>query len=671
MANREEETRETARRDDAMRENGAEGVGAGIARSLGLSGSGGHGRGLNGFGRIDGRRGRRRVARRLLQDLLIVEGSLVLAYALSGAFSPSLAAPFRLGLFLLTAALPIALVYSVLFIVRRHYAVLPRYLAITDFVELFRSCGLLAAVSLLGEAFWPKGAASAPVLLVPVLFGFLVASALCGYRWYQCSLAWRSKDPRGPRDRALVVGAGDAGEAVVRELSRPTHGGHVIVGFVDDSPEKGHLVIHGRPVLGTIAALPELVREHSIDEVLIAMPSAEGETIRRVYDLCAASGARVRTLPSVAAVAANAGGLSRQFREIQIEDLLRRAPIYTDIREVAGYLSGEHVMITGGGGSIGSELARQVARLAPASLILVGKGENSIYEIEQELIQTAGFTPITVIADVRDALAMERVYADYRPSVVFHAAAHKHVPLMQKNPYEAIRNNVLGTLNVAELAVRHGVKRFILISTDKAVKPSSVMGATKRVCEKIVASLARSSDTEFAAVRFGNVLGSRGSLIPMLKAQMERGGPLRITHKEMTRFFMTIPEAVQLVVQAGAIGSRGEVFVLDMGDPVRIDDLAHDLVRMHGLRPGVDMGIQYTGMRPGEKLHEELLYDAEDLVPTTHPKIRMVGNARAGEFGRLKADVRRLVELAEAGDPERTRGALMEMAWDKNAIPLM
>ncbi len=619
-----------------------------------------------GFGRIEGARGRRRVVRRLAQDLLIVETSLVLAYALSGGFAP----PFRLVPFLTAAALPVALVYGVLFVVRRHYAVLPRYLAITDFVELFRSCALLAAVLLLGELALPKGT-PAPPLLVPVLFGFLVASALCAFRIYQRSLAWRTRSPGGHRDRALVVGAGDAGEATVRELTRGGDGGHEIVGLVDDSAEKSHLVIHGRPVLGTIDDLPTLVREHSIDEVLIAMPSAGGPTIRRVYDLCAASKARVRTLPSVAAVAATPGGLSRQFREIQIEDLLRRAPISTDLREIAGYLSGEHVMITGGGGSIGSELARQVARLAPASLILVGKGENSIYEIEQELVQTAGFTPIAVIADVRDPHAMERVYAEYRPSVVFHAAAHKHVPLMQKNPYEAIRNNVLGTLNTAELAVRHGVKKFILISTDKAVKPSSVMGATKRVCEKVVAALAHASDTEFAAVRFGNVLGSRGSLIPMLKAQMERGGPLRITHKEMTRFFMTIPEAVQLVVQAGAIGSRGEVFVLDMGDPVKIDDLALDLVRMHGMRPGVDIAIQYTGMRPGEKLHEELLYDAEDLRPTTHPKIRMVGNARPADLARLKGEIRRLIDLAETGDAERTRSALMEMAWDKNAIPML
>ncbi|RYG78705.1 polysaccharide biosynthesis protein, partial [bacterium] len=473
---------------------------------------------------------------------------------------------------------------------------------------------------LIGEAFDRGRPAAITPLLVPVLFGFLVGFALCALRVYQRSLAWRSKGGGGLRSRTLVVGAGDAGEATVRELARLPNGDHEIIGLVDDNPEKAHLLIHGRPVLGTIDELPRLVVDHSIDEVLVAMPSARGEVIRRVYELCAPSEARVRTLPSVAAVASAPESISRQFREIEIEDLLRRAPIHTDLRKIAGYLSGEHVMITGGGGSIGSELARQIARLSPASIILVGKGENSVYEIEQELIQAAGMTPIAVVADVRDTVAMERVYAEYRPTVVFHAAAHKHVPLMQRNPYEAIRNNVLGTLNVGELALRYGVKKFILISTDKAVKPSSVMGATKRICEKIVAALAIRGDTEFAAVRFGNVLGSRGSLIPLLKAQIKRGGPVRITHQEMTRFFMTIPEAVQLVVQAGALGSRGEVFVLDMGEPVRINDLALDLVRMHGLRPGVDIGVQYTGMRPGEKLHEELLYDAEDLVASSHPK---------------------------------------------------
>lgn len=610
---------------------------------------------------------RRRIARRMAQDLVVVLVSLLAAYGLAGRFL----APFTFGSFLLTAALPVSLVYAGLFLWRRHYAVLPRYVAIGDFVDLFRSCAILALVAFGSELVAPKGPKDASPLLVPVLFGFFVGSALCGFRIVQRNFAWKSKSTGGHRSRTLVVGAGDAGEATIRELVRMPDGGHEIIGLVDDSPEKAHLLIHGRPVLGTIEELPRLVVDHSIDEVLVAMPSASGEVVRRVYDLCAPTKARVRTLPSVAAIASTPEAISRQYREIEIEDLLRREPIRTDLRTIAGYLSGEHVMITGGGGSIGSELARQIARLSPASLILVGKGENSVYEIEQELVQSAGMTPIAVVADVRDAVAMERVFAEFRPTVVFHAAAHKHVPLMQRNPYEAIRNNILGTLNVGELAVRYGVKKFILISTDKAVKPSSVMGATKRVCEKIVAALANASETEFAAVRFGNVLGSRGSLIPMLKAQIKRGGPVRITHQEMTRFFMTIPEAVQLVVQAGALGSRGEVFVLDMGEPVRINELALDLVRMHGLRPGVDIGIQYTGMRPGEKLHEELVYDAEDLIPTIHPKIRMVGHARPGDINRLKADIARLLELADEDGPDRCRQTLMEMAWDKNSVPLL
>ncbi|MER3496302.1 MAG: hypothetical protein C4320_05560, partial [Armatimonadota bacterium] len=446
---------------------------------------------------------------------------------------------------------------------------------------------------------------------------------------------------------------------------------HDIIGLVDDAPEKQHLLLHRKPVLGKILDLPRLIREHSIDEVLIAIPSAHGEVIRHIFDLCSTTKARVRTLPSVPEVAAEGGAISKQFREIEIEDLLRRPTVETDLRKIAGYLSGEHVLITGGGGSIGSELARQIGRLGPASLILVGKGENSIYEIEQELMQSLGVTPIAVIADVRDGRAMEQIFAEYRPTVVFHAAAHKHVPLMQRSPYEAIRNNVFGTLTTAEMAIRHGVKKFILISTDKAVKPSSVMGATKRLCEKIVAALAQTSETEFAAVRFGNVLGSRGSLIPVLKAQIKRGGPVRITHAEMTRFFMTIPEAVQLVVQAGALGSRGEVFVLDMGSPIKVNDLAMELIRMHGLRPGVDIQVQYTGMRPGEKLHEELLYDAEDLVATSHPKIRMVGNARPMDVARFREELNTLGALANDGTPDRCRQYLMELAWEKNAVPLL
>jgi FlaA1/EpsC-like NDP-sugar epimerase len=326
-------------------------------------------------------------------------------------------------------------------------------------------------------------------------------------------------------------------------------------------------------------------------------------------------------------------------------------------------------LVTGGGGSIGSELARQVNRLSPAKLILVGKGENSLYEIEQELIQTQSGPASAVVADVRDHRSMNEIFTKHCPTVVFHAAAHKHVPLMQSNPIEAIRNNVFGTLNTVQTSIKHGVQHFVLISTDKAVNPTSVMGATKRIAEMIVAAHARQSDTYFGIVRFGNVLGSRGSLIPLLKNQIARGGPVRITHPEMTRYFMTIPEAVQLILQAGARGRNGELFILDMGEPVKILDLAEDLIRLHGLEPYKDIEVKFIGPRPGEKLFEELTYDKEALTPTDNPKINM---AKTGmiDMDWLMSELNQLDKICESGDEERAMQFLMELAWGKHDISL-
>ncbi len=306
--------------------------------------------------------------------------------------------------------------------------------------------------------------------------------------------------------------------------------------------------------------------------------------------------------------------------------------------------------------------------MSPATVTLLGKGENSIYEIEQELILTNGFAPSTVVADVRDRLSMERVFREKKPTVVFHAAAHKHVPLMQANPIEAIRNNVWGTWLTAECAIKHGARQFIYVSTDKAVKPSSIMGATKRVGEMIILSLSRRTDTEFSIVRFGNVMGSRGSLVPLLKSQIKRGGPVRVTHPEMTRYFMTIPEAVQLILQAGAIGKNGEIFLLEMGEPVKILDLAKDLIRLHGLVPDEDIAINFTGVRPGEKIHEELLYEQENLTSTVHPKIRSVRNGQAVEWEWLRNEVEHMLDLCEQGNAEEAQHCLMELAWGKTTL---
>ncbi len=553
---------------------------------------------------------------------------------------------------------------------RNQYSTNLRYFGFYDVLNIGIASLFLGAA---GGIFFALMGSSHPSLrfLYPILDILLSSSGLIGVRMIQRYLAWqgkRSDETIARGKRVLIVGAGDAGEAIIREVQRVITTTVEIVGLVDDHPQKQSLRIHGVPVLGRSENIPEIADRVGVDEIWIAMPSAFGPEIRRVFDIANQADLKVRTLPVVSSLVSTAQKpLMKQLREVEIQDLLRRQPVKINLDEVAEYLADEHVLVTGAGGSIGSEIARQVAQMNPASLILVGKGENSIYEIEQELIQTLGITPYTIIADVRDRSSMELIYERYRPTVVFHAAAHKHVPLMEKNPREAILNNIQGTFVTAELAVNYGVKKFILISTDKAVKPSSVMGASKRICEMIVCALGQSSEVEFAAVRFGNVLGSRGSLIPLLQAQIRRGGPVTITHKDMSRFFMSIPEASQLVLQAGAIGKRGEVFILDMGEPIKILDLAIELIRMHGLTPGDDIQIKFTGMRPGEKMHEELVYDREDLQPTAHSKIRMVGNLQPISLAQLKQDIEQLKSLFD--QPDRLVKFLQAMAWEQKASP--
>ena len=456
-----------------------------------------------------------------------------------------------------------------------------------------------------------------------------------------------------PRQRALIVGAGDAGETTARDLLRRPQEGIMPIGFVDDNSLKRRIRIHGLPVLGTTEDIAALTAKHDIQVILIAIPSASGQTLRDILARCEKTHARLCIVPSVSEMLQGVSGKGAGrggaiLRDLNIEDLLRRAPIQTDMDGIASYLSGQRVLVTGAGGSIGSELCRQISRLNPARLILVGQGENSIFEIEQELIREHNCAPTALIGDVKDRSRMEEIFLHERPTVVFHAAAHKHVPLMEANPQEAIKNNVLGTRNVAELASQCGVKKFILVSTDKAVNPSSVMGSTKRIGEMLIQSLAKTTQTQYAAVRFGNVLGSRGSVIPTMRKQIARGGPVTVTDPNMTRYFMTIPEAVQLILQAGAMGKKGEIFILDMGEPVRILDLAQDLVRLSGLRPDIDVKIEFSGIRPGEKLDEELVYSEEEKQKTAHQKI-FVCDTNHIVPPLVFAGVERLIRLAREG----------------------
>jgi FlaA1/EpsC-like NDP-sugar epimerase len=427
----------------------------------------------------------------------------------------------------------------------------------------------------------------------------------------------------------LVVGAGDAGQLVVRELQRNRALGATPIGFVDDDPRKRNDRIQGIRVLGTTDELTSVLRSNRPDEVLIAMPSAPGDVRRKIVDRTRAEGIPVKTLPALHELITGEANLAGRIRPVQVEDVLGREQVDVDLGDVAAYVRGRAVLVTGAGGSIGAELCRQLSRLGVARLILVEQAESALYEIERELVDERNFTAaIPVLADCGDRPKLRQVFERWPCQVVFHAAAYKHVPMLESNPLQAVANNVLATRAAAEVAVEFGVERFVLISTDKAANPQNLLGHSKAVCEWIVESFALRDDvdTRFVAVRFGNVLGSSGSVIPIFRRQIEHGGPITVTHPEMTRFFMTIPEAVRLVVQAGAMGGRGQVYVLDMGKPVKILDLAKQMIELSG-RTEDEIGIRFVGARAGEKLHEELWSDGETVGPTSHPKIMRAARA--------------------------------------------
>jgi FlaA1/EpsC-like NDP-sugar epimerase len=562
------------------------------------------------------------------------------------------------GIFLALLTVSVFLLWA-----RGLYAIQAKYLNLRDIVQVYAIGAVSAA--LMAVLSFAKSQPVLPQLAAPALFGFAFAPALLALRvGHQISERKGSQSEEigeTVRTRTILLGGGDAGEMVVRELKRMAFPSLHLVGIVDDDPRKSYTRIHGVPVIGATSELGSLVEKFHVDEILIAVPSANGDEMRHLINISSATGARVRTLPALRELI-DGRTVSNQIREIDISDLLRRPTVPVDSSVAESLVKNEVILITGAGGSIGSELSRQIARLSPAKLILVGKGENSIFDVEQQLIREGFPPPVAVIADVRDSDSLSKVFSRYRPTVVFHAAAHKHVPLMQSNPVEAVRNNVFGTVNVVEAALAHGAKKLIMVSTDKAVHPCNIMGATKRVAELVVRAWSEQTALNSVIVRFGNVLGSRGSLVPMLKAQMAGGGPVRITHPDMTRFFMTIPEAVQLTTHAGSMGHSGETFILDMGEPIRILDLAHDLIRLHGFEPNKTMPVVFTGIRPGEKLYEELSYDSEELTETSHPKIRSATCTDTIDEFSLRHELDKLRELCDRGMEDEVREALMRLA---------
>jgi FlaA1/EpsC-like NDP-sugar epimerase len=531
--------------------------------------------------------------------------------------------------------------------------------AVVASVLIITGTSLIVSLALL-EARVPRS--------IPLLFFMLVLGGIGLPRLLMRLVVASRQQKTGEAETrpVLVMGAGSAGAMMVRELRANPHLGMKVVGFLDDDPHKRALRIYGVPVLGTRHDLRTVAQQHGVTRVIIAMPTASGKVIRDVVALCEQANAEAKIIPSMHKLIDGTVRVN-QLRDVEIEDLLRRTPVQTDGAAVTALLRGKRVLVTGGGGSIGSELCRQVLRCGPSELVVVGHGENSVFAIENELrtmVQTTGTigTRISaVIADIRFRDRMQTIFEHYRPEVVFHAAAHKHVPLMELNPVEAITNNVLGTRNLVDTALVTGVERFVMISTDKAVNPTNVMGASKRAAELVVHHAATISGKAFVAVRFGNVLGSRGSVVLTFKQQIAAGGPVTVTHPKMRRYFMTIPEAVQLVLQAAVLGTGGEVFVLDMGKPVKIVDLAHDMIELSGLEVGRDIDIAFTGLRPGEKLFEELFIAGEEYERTAHEKIYIAANASSFVPSSLDHTLDDLAHAAHWNDHGAIRNGLKQL----------
>ena len=426
-----------------------------------------------------------------------------------------------------------------------------------------------------------------------------------------------------PQKRVMIIGAGDAGRAIIKEILDSRHLTMKVCCVIDDDCNKEGRYINGIPIVGDRSVILKNVEKYKIDKIILAIPSASKEERREILEICKLAKCELKTLPGMYQLIDGELNIGK-LRDVEITDLLGRDPIQVNLDEIMGYVEQKIIMVTGGGGSIGSELCRQIAMYNPKQLIIFDVYENNAYEIQQELKRHhPELNLVVLIGSVRNTHRMETVFEKYRPDIVYHAAAHKHVPLMEDSPNEAIKNNVFGTYKTAKAASEYGVKRFVLISTDKAVNPTNIMGASKRLCEMIVQSFDKISKTEFVAVRFGNVLGSNGSVIPLFKKQIAEGGPVTVTHKDIIRYFMTIPEAVSLVLQAGAYARGGEIFVLEMGAPVRIDDMARNLIRLSGYTPDVDIKIEYTGLRPGEKLYEELLMAEEGMKETANKLIHI------------------------------------------------
>ena len=514
----------------------------------------------------------------------------------------------------------------VVFTAFRLYSSLWTYAGTTEMMYVVSACVVDAVLNLVVILLNHREQAYPLPRSYYMLYGvFLLAFTICGRYSYRGVRALRGRlsGDRSIRKNVMLIGAGSAGSALIKEIINSRQVNKNLVGVIDDDKGKQGTFIHGIRVIGTRDDIVQRAEELEVDEIMIALPSASAKEIKEIVDICKETGCELKRLPGIYQLVNGEVSISK-LKDVDVNDLLGREPVSVDLDSIMGYVSGKVILVTGGGGSIGSELCRQIASHQPKQLIIIDIYENNAYSIQQELLHSYPELDLVVlIASVRNTKRMNDIFAKYRPDIVYHAAAHKHVPLMEDSPNEAVKNNVLGTWKVVQAADRYHVKRFVMISTDKAVNPTNIMGATKRVCEMIVQTYNNRSQTEFVAVRFGNVLGSNGSVIPLFKKQIEQGGPVTVTHPDIIRYFMTIPEAVSLVLQAGAYAKGGEIFVLDMGEPVKILDLAKNLILLSGHKPGEDIQIEFTGLRPGEKLYEEMLMDEEGLQNTENQLIHI------------------------------------------------
>lgn len=607
---------------------------------------------------------RRRVLTLVLLDVLAVNCSVLCALLLRFEFS--IAELEKAGFvqeYLRAAPLYTALAIG-LFALCRLYRSLWQYASIDELrYIIYASVSATAAevaVSKLMGVYLPR---SLPILNLLLLF---LALTLIRYSYRIARRLAHSNGAQGKR-RTMLIGAGAAGAMVLRELKRSDRSRNHVVCIVDDDPAKRNTLLAGVPVVGGREEIVAAAEKYRVSDIILAIPTAARSDVRAILALCQQTSCRLQTLPGIYQLASGQVSV-RQLRDVRVEDLLGRDRVQVDASGIGAFLAGKTVLVTGGGGSIGSELCRQIAAHKPARLVILDIYENNAYAIQQELRYAHPELALDVlIGSVRDRNRVEEVFARYRPQIVCHAAAHKHVPLMEDSPNEAVKNNILGTRNVAVAADRYGAESFVLISSDKAVNPTNVMGASKRVCEMIVQVMAQRSKTRFAAVRFGNVLGSNGSVIPLFKAQIERGGPVTVTHRDIIRYFMTISEAVSLVLQASCYAKGGEVFVLDMGEPVRIDDLARNMIRLSGLEPDVDIAVVYTGLRPGEKLYEELLMNDEGLDETPNELI-FVGHFNDFDRSRLLSQLDELDEQSSRNSDD-IRALLMRVVPTYHPAP--